>query len=260
MLDRVILYRSPTTRADVETIAAWLERRIEPAVELRDRFLDVHRHDGLPEQFAAARVLSPYDRETGNTMLGVVRYEERALEQPAREGGVLYDGHAIQTALNEAIPASERHLDRLHVAVLDRAIGTWGEHDGRWHKRVCVLGQPAIVSVPGLYEAPAKPEAYYREKQKHALVSGDVPPREVLENQVAGEFLIEDDPRTTDALKGYVLQAVHLVSTGEAFCEDQRCRLYNAHYQETLIEAQLREPEFCDAHADLYRVSDANTS
>jgi hypothetical protein len=251
-VDRVTLYRAPTTVCDVEAIADWLDPRIDASVEVRDRFLDVFSSPDLPERFAEARVLDPYDRETGNTMLGIVRYEERALESPERAGGVLYDGVALQRALNDALPDEERDLSHLHVPVLDRAIATWGDHDKRWHKRVNVLGQPALVSVPGLYEAPAKPEAYYKEQQRHALLSGDSPPREVLEKEVEGEFLIEDDPRTTDALEGYVLQAVDYLETGGAFCEDERCRLYNAHRQPELIEAQLREPEFCAKHAEVY--------
>lgn len=252
MLDRVTLYRAPTTEADVEAIAAWLDERVEASIEVRDRFLDVHRTDDLPERFAEVRVLSPYDRETGNTMLGTIRYEQRVLENPARGGGVLYDGQQVQRALNAAIPDEESDLGHAHVVVLDRAIGTWGEHDGRWHKRVNVLGQPGIVSVPGLYEAPAKPDAYYEEKQRHALLSGDAPPREVLEERVEGEFLVEDDPRTTDALKGYVLQAAHFLETGEAFCENEECRLFDAHYHEDLIRAQLHDPVFCADHADRY--------
>src|SRR6056297_3257704 len=217
MIERVRLYRAPTTEADADEIADWLTDRLEaatdeddsPVVSVANRFLDEHRGSDLPERFARARVLSPYERETGNTMLGIVRYEERALDHPEREGGVLYDGLAVQRAFNAAVPVNESPLSTVHVILLDRAIGTWGEHDGRWHKRVTVLGQPAIVSVPGLYEAPAKPEAYYKERQRHAMLSGDAPPREVLENQVNGDFLLDDDPQTTDALKGYVLQAVH---------------------------------------------------
>ncbi|RZH68594.1 DUF7001 family protein [Natrinema altunense] len=252
MVERLICYRSPSTTAAVDDIAAWLRARLDATVAVRDRFLDVHRTDDLAERFAEARVPSPYERETGNTMLGTIRYEERALETPEREGGVLYDGVQVQRALNAALPADERGLETLHVAILDRAIGTWGDHDGRWHKRVTVPGQPALVSVPGLYEAPAKPEAYYTEKQRHALRSGDAPPREVLENRVDGDFLVADDPRTTEALKGYVLQVFHYLETGEAFCDREGCRLFNAHRQPDLIDAQLRDPAFCAAHADLY--------
>jgi hypothetical protein len=251
MVEHVTLYRAPTTVADATAVAAWLRDRIDAEVEVRDRFLDRYRDEDLAREFAEARVLSPYDHETGTTMLGVVRYEERALERPDRAGGVIYDGFAVQRALGRRLPDGERSLDRLHVALLDRVLGTWGD-DGRWHKRVTVLGPLALVSVPGLYEAPAKPEAYYREKGKHALLSGDAPPREVLENEVEGTFLVEDDPRTTGALEGYVLQAVHYLRTGEAFCEEAGCRLYDAHRQDALVEAQLRDPEFCATHAELY--------
>jgi hypothetical protein len=250
--DRVSLYRAPTTVADADAIADWLRDRIDADVSVRDRFLDLHTDEDLPEDFAAARVLSPYERETGNTMLGIIRYEERALEHPDRAGGVIYDGLQVQEALRPRLPADERTLDHCHVVLLDRVLGTWGEHDGRWHKRVNVLGQPALVSVPGLYEAPAKPESYYNEQQKHAMLSGDAPPREVLEEQVEGEFLVEDDPRTTEALRGYVLQAYHYLATGEGFCDDERCRLSNPHRQPGVIEAQLRDPEFCPTHAELY--------
>ncbi len=252
-VDRVTLYRAPTTVADADAIADWLDDRVDAEVAVRDRFLDLYADDDLPEAFAEARVLSPYERETGNTMLGIVRYEERALEHPERAGGVIYDGTHVQTALGARLPDDEQGLDHLHVPLLDRVVGTWGDHDGRWHKRVNVLGQPALVSVPGLYEAPAKPEQYYKEQQKHAMLSGDAPPREVLEQEVEGEFLVEDDPRTTEALKGYVLQAYHYLATGHDFCDEEECRLHNPHRQPGVVEAQLREPEFCPDHAELYR-------
>ncbi|MDZ7730024.1 MAG: DUF6775 family putative metallopeptidase [Natrialbaceae archaeon] len=252
MVEQVTLYRAPTTVADADAIAKWLEPRIDATVTVEDRFLAQIVDDELALSFAEARVLSPYDRTTGNTMLGIRRYEERALEQPDRAGGVLYDGQAVQRACNRRLPADEVTLEHLHVPLIDRALGTWGDHDGRWHKRICVLGQPALISVPGLYEAPAKPEAYYQEQQRHAMLSGDTPPREILEDRVEGQFLVEDDPRTTDCLKGYALAAVHYLETGEAFCPAEGCRLFNAHYHKDLIEAQQGDPAFCVDHAPMY--------
>jgi hypothetical protein len=252
MVEQVTLYRAPTTAADADGIADWLGDRVDADVAVRERFLSLCADDELAEAFARTRVLSPYERETGNTMVGIVRYEERALADPERAGGVIYDGLQVQSALGERIPAEESGLEHLHVPVLDRVVGTWGDHDGRWHKRVNVLGQPALVSVPGLYEAPAKPEAYYKEQQKRALLSGGPPPREVLESEVEGDFLVADDPRTTEALKGYVLQAYHYLETGEAFCEREGCRLANPHRQPGVVEAQLHEPEFCGRHASRY--------
>jgi len=250
MVETVTLYRAPTTPADADAIADWLRDRIDGEVRVRDRLLG-SRDDGLAEELAAARVTDPYDRETGNTMVGIVRYEERALANSERAGGVVYDGRAVQQALNARLPA-DQGLDHLHLPLLDRVLGTWGDHDGRWHKRVAVLGQPSPISVPGLYEAPAKPEAYYEAKSKHAMLTGDAPPREVLEAEIEGDFLVADDPRTTEALKGYVLAAVDFLKTGSAFCDDERCRLYDAHRQPGVIRAQLRAPEFCEAHAERY--------
>jgi hypothetical protein len=252
MVEQVTLYRAPTTEADAHAIAAWLDERVDAGVSVRDRFLARHDADGLAAAFAGARVLSPHDRETGNAMTGIVRYEQRTLAEPERGGGVLYDGLAVRRALNARLAADERELSQCHVALLDRALGTWGDHDGRWHKRVAVLGQPSLVSVPGLYEAPAKPEAYYEAKQSSALLSGDAPPREVLEEQVDGRFLVAEDPRTTEVLKGYVLAAYHVLATGEAFCDDEGCRLYDAHRQPALLAAQLDGEAFCPDHAELY--------
>jgi hypothetical protein len=257
MVETVSLYRAPTTAADADAVADWLRDRVDAAVCVRDRFLgavadDETRRADLAEELAAARVTDPYDPSTGNTMVGVVRFEERALADPERAGGVLYDGEAVRRALNARLPPAERTLDHLHVPLLDRAVGTWGDHDGRWHKRVAVLGQPALVSVPGLYEAPAKPEAYYEAKSKHALLTGDAPPREVLESEIEGDFLVADDPRTTEALCGYVLAAVDFLETGSAFCGDERCRLHDAHRQPGVVRAQLRDPPLCPAHAERY--------
>jgi hypothetical protein len=252
MVEQVTLYRAPTTEADADAVADWLRGRVDDGVDIRERFLLLYADERMAEDFARARVLSPYERKTGNEMLGVVRYEERALEHPERAGGVIYDGLQVQSALGERIPPGESELDNLHVPLPDRVVGTWGAHDGRWHKRVNVLGQPAPVSVPGLYEAPAKPEVYYREQQKRALLSGGPPPREVLGSHVEGDFLVAEDPRTTEALKGYVLQTYHYLETGEAFCEREACRLANPHRQPGVVKAQLREPGFCETHGERY--------
>ncbi|MDY7081530.1 MAG: DUF6775 family putative metallopeptidase [Halobacteria archaeon] len=39
---------------------------------------------------------------------------------------------------------------------------------------------------------------------------------------------------------------------GNEFCEDDNCRLYNAHRQSGVVKAQLGAPEFCQEHAERY--------
>lgn len=253
MIETVTLYRAPNTVVDAAVVAEWLNERIDASVLVEDRFLDLYADDSLAREFASARVISPHSPETGNTMTGIVRYEQSVLENPEQSGGVLYDGLQVQDAFRARLDTTDSGLSHLHVPLLDRVVGTWGDHDGRWHKRVNVLGALSIVSIPGLYEAPAKPEEYYKAKQGQAMFSGSAPPREVLENQIDGEFLVYDDPRTTDAIKGYVLQAYHYLETGNPFCTDDRCRLYNAHRQPGVVRAQLQSPAFCESHTACYK-------
>ena len=254
-VEQVTLYDAPTTSLEVDEIADWLQARLCLPVDTRGRFVESRVTDELVESFARARVRSPYDRETGSTMYGILRYEERVLDDPRRGGGVMYDGLALQRALNQLLSRDERGLEHAHIVFLDRVIGTWGDHDGRWHKRIVVMGHPAIVSVPGLAEAPAKPEEYYRRKQQSAMLTGDAPPRELLESELEEDVLVEHDPRTTEALKGYALSAIHYLETGESFCSNPQCRLSNPHRHEGVLEAQLTDPAFCEEHAALYRAS-----
>ena len=50
------------------------------------------------------------------------------------------------------------------------------------------------------------------------------------------------------------MQAVFYSLTGNPFCEDKGCRLYNAHWQEDAIFAQLESGyEFCKEHTKFLR-------
>lgn len=250
--ERVTLYRAPTTECNVRGIGAWLTKRVDCTVSVRERFLDRGEIHTFAQAFARARVHSPYKPTTGSEMYGIRRYEERVIEDPTRAGGVLYDGVSIQRSMNAVLNDDERDLSHLHIVFLDRVIGTWGTHDGRWHKRIAVLGQPTLVSVPGLVEAPAKPESYYRVKHHAALLTGDAPPQEVIDAAIEEDVIVPNDPRTTEALKGYALAAFHLIATGDEFCSDEQCRLSNPHRHEGIIRAQLTDPEFCPTHERVY--------
>jgi hypothetical protein len=63
------------------------------------------------------------------------------------------------------------------------------------------------------------------------------------------EIIDYEDERMTDVLKGLCAQTLYHHLTGEGFCSDAGCRLYNAHWQEEMIYAQIDSPyEFCDRH------------
>ncbi|MFC1860594.1 DUF6775 family putative metallopeptidase, partial [Chloroflexota bacterium] len=107
-------------------------------------------------------------------------------------------------------------------------------------------GVPSIISTTGLVEAPAKPREYYLLKQQYERLGKDLTE---LKERFKGRFIDYEDERLTEVMKGYAMQAILYALTGDPFCEDKDCRLYNAHWQEELIFAQLGgEYEFCGRH------------
>ncbi len=70
-----------------------------------------------------------------------------------------------------------------------------------------------------------------------------------LKERFKGRFIDSEDERRTEVVKGYAMQGVFYRLVGNPFCEDKGCRLYNAHWQEELIFAQLGSGyEFCGQH------------
>ena len=73
-----------------------------------------------------------------------------------------------------------------------------------------------------------------------------------LREELAGRFVDYGDLRLTEILKGYSMQAVFYHLTGEPFCDNPDCRLFNAHWQEQMIQAQLTTAqEYCPRHRKL---------
>jgi hypothetical protein len=72
---------------------------------------------------------------------------------------------------------------------------------------------------------------------------------ELLKEEYQGRFLDHGDLRITEVLKGYAMQALFFNLSGEPFCEDPDCRLFNSHWQEEVLHAQIDgQYEFCPRH------------
>ncbi len=189
---------------------------------------------------------------------GEIEYEQRRILGKTRAFGVLYDGFHLHRIFLELIPKEERTLAFVHIFFSNRFFATWGEGDKRYHARTSVYGLPSIISTTGVIEAPAKPREYYLLKQQYERLGKDLTE---LKNIFKGSFIDYDDKRLTEVIKGYAMQAVFYSLTDDPFCEDKGCRLYNAHWQEELIFAQLESGyEFCQRHTNLLRESQASYS
>jgi hypothetical protein len=233
-------------------IKKYLEGWVSKAgVEIRKDFLNYFssEKEKIAFKLAEIRVMNATRPFTYNEPLyGEVEQEKRVISGEGTSFGVLYDGFKLHGILQDLIPAKERNLDCAHIALTDRLFGTFGEDDLRYHARVIVCGFPSIISTTGAVEAPAKPREFYIEKQ---LLGDDQLAVEDLKKKFEGRFIDYGDSRMPEILKGYVMQAVFYHEFKEAFCDDKDCRLYNAHWQEEMIHAQIEGREFCKRHEEL---------
>jgi len=239
---RIDLYRDEAVRIGFDQLANYL----------RDLGFEVSVEDSLvgelsPRDVTECKVRNAFsDWEDFEPLLGEVRYEERMREKPEKIGGILYDASRLREKLAGSVEGS---VDEVHVVFTDRLLGTFS--GGRYHVRTVYMSSPSLVSVAGLVEGPARPDEFY-ERKSTAL--GEKVPSEVAKQGVEGDFLEHGDPRLTEVAKGMVLQAAFYRATGEAFCGDPGCRLFNAHRQEALLAAQL-ESKLCEKHdAELDRI------
>lgn len=253
----VILYNTASTEwaVNVKEIINYLAKHLPQVKIVRRGDLVKHYLKGsekekihrLAEQFAYARIRNPFKKNNQFPPLpGEVKYEEKWLKTPQRKPqGILYDAVKLQKIYFELLPSSERNLDYLSILILTQLFGTWDEANLRYHIRSSLYGLPCMISLPGLVEGPAKPREFYLKKQ----LGFDILE---LKKELGNGIIHYQDIRITEIIKGYLMQAVFYYVTGNPFCQKKTCRLYNAHWQEELITAQLKSrknaKEFCSAH------------
>ena len=172
-----------------------------------------------------------------------LQMQRRNLEKARGKAfGVIYEGYKLQQFYWNFLEPREKNLDHLHLVVTNQLFATWDENDLRYHARVGVFGFPSIISTSGVVEAPAKPRDFYLKRQLGENVHA-------LKEAYRESFIDYKDSRMTDVMKGYTAQALFYSLVGYPFCEDSNCRLFNAHRQGELLQAQLFSPyEFCPKH------------
>jgi len=176
-------------------------------------------------------------------LLPEIDYERRNLTRAtARTAGVIYEGFKLQQLYATLLDPRERNLDHLHLVVTNQLFATWDRHNHRYHARVSIYGLPTLLSTTGLVEAPAKPRDFYLRRNLGEELHG-------LKQDFRESCLDYQDSRLTDVAKGYAAQALFYYLLGYPFCDDTNCRLFNAHRQSELLQAQLLSPyEFCQRH------------
>ena len=165
--------------------------------------------------------------------------------------GKFYDGYWVQRVLYSELAAkipSEIKPGFIHLIFTGRLFGTF--QDRRYHARVVLMGTPSIISTSGLVEAPAKPREYYYVKGK--LIQSGMGLEE-LDKMYKGRFVEYDDPKISDIIPSYALQAISYELTGKEFCENTECCLSNSHWQEEVLKVQYKG-NTCKNCSELLRI------
>ncbi len=246
-LQRTILYKEPCAWVDWDELKTFVESQ-GVLCELREDPFPTLPEENLREisaLLAQGRVLNAHSQELNECPYPVEKdYEYRHLKSPEhRKPGAVYSGFLFQNILASLIPAPERTLNTLHVFFTLRRLATW--EDARWHLRTILLGFPMVVSLPGIGEAPARDREYYLLTSIHSTLG------EAFLSH-SPDWLSLNDPRMTNVIKGYLLQALFfqwkiLKKEEFAFCENPSCALYNSHWQREVLHAQLPH-SLCEKH------------
>jgi hypothetical protein len=199
----------PTTVVNAGRIWTFSDRRLK-------KFADM---------FSSIRITSPSiqieDINTANIPPVVTNFEKRRLDGKISVKGIIYDGFLYAWIVMEALKTRKRLTkNSVDVVLTDQLIATFGE-DGRYHLRVCVLWNPHIISIPGIFDAPAKPPEYHISK----MISQDafyLYGREIVK-QPTGNIL-------ASIISSYILNAVVYQVLGEGFCPRRTCKLSDPHY------------------------------
>ena len=257
-IKKIILYREPAVpEINTSRIADFLKDTLSVEVEIKDNIFKEFTNEQI-RNLSRIRVIDPkktFREYSANEE--EIEFEKRLcldssimdttvkIESAQKISDVLmYDGFELQKIL--------RHLNTddeiLHVIITNRLTCTYDERDFRYHARTVICANPTIISTSGAIEAPAKPREYYFEIMN--MKSQGLGIHSVKE-KYKDKVLDYHDKRLTKILEGFVLQSIFYQITGEAFCEDLKCKINNAHWQKDLLFSQLEIDELCQKHQEI---------
>jgi len=231
----------------IEDVRRYLEEKTDIPVRVCGSLyqgLSEERIEAAAKELARIRVKDPGRRFVpGVPFESEIDYEKRRIKNPVwKTFGIFYEGGLYQEVIFNSISESKPNLKGCSMLFTNQLFGTWDRDDLRYHARTSIYGFPNLISVTGLVEAPAKPKAFYLRRQMGWPVEG-------LKEEYGDQFLDHDDSRMTEVVKGYAMQALFFHVTGNPFCEDRDCRLFNSHWQEELLHSQLDgRYEYCLEH------------
>ena len=255
---KIILYKEPAiSEINIEKIKKFIENNFPFKVEIKENIFKEFSPENIKElsniritniqnsfsEHHSSDTEIKFEKELCNdsSLMNSTTKVENAQEISQV---FMYDGFELQKIL--------RYLNEdnqtIHIILTNRLTCTFDENDKRYHARAVICANPSIISTTGIVEAPAKPKEYYFEVMKLKTQGLDI---KSAKEKYKEKFLEYNDKRLTKILEGYLLQVIFYNITGESFCEDNECRLNNAHWQKDLLFSQLEISKLCKKHTKI---------
>lgn len=243
-VSKAYLYEEPgSPHLRINELADFLGNETGVDVETRPPFFT---YFGAKEttfyDLASCRITNPYIPFAKHVPTPEEVDSERQTNAPATTP---YDGFELQKVLRDTIPEAELASDIFHIVFTTRLTCSYDDDDLRYHGRAVICSNPSLISTTGIIEAPAKPRDYYLKAYERIAQGLEF---DAIKEGFGGRFLSYDDPRLGTAARGYSMQAMIYYLTGIPFCESKECLLYNAHWQEEMIHAQVEIGRLCQNH------------
>jgi hypothetical protein len=227
---RLLLYGLELPYLRLDEVKEYIEKITNIEIDIKDEFFKTKNviNYSIARRLASIRIVNPKSKEFIKPKEDDI-IEELNILSSASINDILYDGFEFQLITNELLDYKE-----LSIVLSTRFLCTF---DNRYHLRSIIFGYPSIISIPGIVEAPAKPKEYYLMVYKYRLENRE----DQIDNlkEVFSNKIIDYDYRINEVIKGLLLQVIKYHLTGDPFCNNNRCKLYNAHWQEELINSQL---------------------
>ncbi len=245
-ISKIILYNEPAvTEIQIEKIKQFITNTFQIKVEVKSNFFE-SLEDKIFEEIASTRIFDLKKQFKKH----IPTQEEIQIEKENKDTSdqdimTLYDGFELQNIIAENISDIDNIL---HIIFTNKLTATFDNDDFRYHARALISSNPTIISTTGIIEAPAKPKQYYLD----LMTNFSEEKIEKIKEKYKGEFLEYHDSRLSDIAEGYVLQAIMYYTTGDAFCENKECRLFNAHWQKDLFCSQIENKKLCAKHQDIH--------
>ncbi len=246
--NKIIIYDEPTVpEIQVSKIEKFLKDMFRVDVEIRRNFFE-NLNSKIFYEIASTRVFElkkPFLKHIPTETEILIEKENKNHSQDKEK--ILYDGFEFQKAISEFIPIQETNQNTLSIIFTNKLTCTFDQSDFRYHARALIGTNPSIISTTGIIEAPAKPKEYYLELMTDFTKENS----DKIKEKYKGEFLEYNDSRLSKVLEVYLLQTIMYYETGEAFCKDKDCKLYNAHWQKELLSQSSKK--FCSKHEESFK-------